>query len=171
MLVTSVIVEADWPSPGDWQAVGERAVAAALERDMPELAAAFAECEVAVRFTGNDKVHALNAHYRGKDRPTNVLSFPQASRAELLAAVGREPALIVGDLILAHDVCIAEAGERAIALEEHVTHLVVHGTLHLAGHDHLSDAEAEAMEALETEIMKTLGYDDPYRHDWASIDG
>jgi probable rRNA maturation factor len=70
--------------------------------------------------------------------------------------------LLLGDIVLAHGVCVAEAGERGISVEHHATHLLVHGTLHLLGYDHLEDDEAEAMEEIERRVLATLGIDDPY---------
>lgn len=165
MLDVAVIVEPAWTSAGDWETIAATAVEAAIRRDCEMLLDAPAVCEIAVRLADNDTVRALNAAYRDKDKTTNVLSFPQDDRVALERDAALLPELMIGDLILAHDVCVAEAAGRGIALAEHVTHLVVHGTLHLLGHDHVDETAAEAMEGLETEIMGTLGYADPYRHD------
>ena len=107
--------------------------------------------EVSVKFTDDDEVKALNAAYRNKDKPTNVLSFPMfeagAARSDLAADGGE---VLLGDIVLAHGVCAAEAAEKGVAIETHATHLVVHGTLHLLGYDHeTGDDDAEAMEAVE----------------------
>jgi probable rRNA maturation factor len=101
-------------------------------------------------------VRELNARDRGQDRPTNVLSFP----AETEALPG-EPRLL-GDLALAFATCRREAEEQGKPLAAHLTHLVVHGTLHLLGHDHDADEEAEAMEARERSLLAALGWPDPY---------
>ena len=99
--------------------------------------------------------HELNLTYRGKDKPTNVLSFP------FEAPPGIEMPLL-GDLIICRQVVEQEAKEQQKPLEAHWAHMVVHGSLHLLGYDHIEDNEAEEMESLETEIMLALGYEDPY---------
>jgi probable rRNA maturation factor len=111
---------------------------------------------VAILLTDDDTVRDLNARFRGKDRPTNVLSFPAAPMpgAEL-------PPL--GDIVLAFETCASEAAAQGKTLVDHLTHLVVHGVLHLLGRDHQDDAEAEAMEAEERSILAGLGIADPYR--------
>ena len=108
--------------------------------------------EVVVLLTDDATVHDLNQRFRGKDRPTNVLSFPAPGTAR--------PHL--GDLVLASGVCIAEAADQGKTVADHLSHLVVHGVLHLLGHDHENDAEAEAMEARERATLATLGVADPY---------
>lgn len=134
------------------EALAERAAAAALAAEAP----AGEPLEVTVLLTDDAEVRALNARYRGKDRPTNVLSFPAG-----LEALPGEPRLL-GDLALAFGTCRREAGEQGKPLAAHLGHLVVHGCLHLLGHDHETEAEAEAMEAREREILAGLGIPDPY---------
>ena len=112
---------------------------------------------VVVLLTDDATVRDLNARFRDKDAPTNVLSFPAAPMDLPGQATPR------GDLVLAHGVCAREARDQSKALADHLTHLVVHGTLHLLGHDHVDDAEAEAMEAHEVTILAALGVADPYR--------
>lgn len=112
---------------------------------------------VVVLLTDDATVRDLNARFRDKDAPTNVLSFPAAP----MDMPGQATPL--GDLVLAHGVCAREARDQSKALADHLTHLVVHGTLHLLGHDHVDDAEAEAMEAHEVTILAALGVADPYR--------
>ncbi|MDX1454542.1 MAG: rRNA maturation RNase YbeY [Gammaproteobacteria bacterium] len=121
-----------------------------------------AGCELSIRIVGEDEGRELNRTYRQKDYPTNVLSFP-ADIDELPAAV-REAleSVPLGDLVICAPVVAREAGEQGKPLDAHWAHLVVHGCLHLLGHDHENDAEAEAMESLETAIMGRLGYPDPY---------
>ena len=118
--------------------------------------------EISVRLTGDDQVRALNAEWRGKDKPTNVLSFPMADGHELQqeTIAGRE--LLLGDIILARGVCEAEAAEKGITVEQHATHLLIHGTLHLLGYDHLDDAGAADMEAREVRALERLGIANPY---------
>ncbi|QIW16071.1 rRNA maturation RNase YbeY [Pasteurellaceae bacterium RH1A] len=116
---------------------------------------AFPETEITVRIVDEAESQDLNFTYRGKDKPTNVLSFP------FEAPEGIELPLL-GDLIICRQVVEKEAAEQGIGLEAHWAHLAVHGTLHLLGYDHLNDEEAEEMEGLETEIMQAMGFDDPY---------
>lgn len=167
MIDTAVQVQAPWPV-GDWEALAIRAVEAAV-RATPDagLADAAATVEVSVRLTSDDEVHALNRQYRGKDKPTNVLSFPMV-QADLLETVSQnsdDGEVLLGDIVLAHGVCAAEAGEKGIEIEAHAAHLIVHGTLHLLGYDHQGSAEAEEMESLERDIMARLGLHDPYHKD------
>lgn len=107
---------------------------------------------VVVLLTDDEAVRELNARFRGKDQPTNVLSFPAAENPE-----GH-----LGDVALAFGVCAREAAEQGKALRHHLQHLVVHGVLHLLGYDHMSDDEADAMEGLERIVMAELGAPDPY---------
>lgn len=113
------------------------------------------ESEVTIRLVDEAESNELNLTYRGKDKPTNVLSFP------FEAPQGIELPLL-GDLIICRQVVEQEAAEQGKTVEAHWAHMVVHGTLHLLGYDHIEDEEAEEMEALETEIMLALGYPDPY---------
>jgi probable rRNA maturation factor len=155
----------EWDSSTDWSALAERAVQAALAKsDHAELIEAALPIEVSVRFTSDAEVRALNASYRGKDKPTNVLSFPMVE-PELIdqIAVGGEGELLLGDIVLAHGVCRAEAADKGVSIEHHASHLVVHGTLHLLGYDHeTGEADAEAMEAVERHALEALGIADPY---------
>lgn len=114
-----------------------------------------AESEVTIRLVDSDESQMLNSTYRGKDKPTNVLSFP------FEAPEGLEIPLL-GDLVICRQIVEQEAPEQNQTLAAHWAHMVVHGSLHLLGYDHISDAEAEEMESLETEIMQELGYPDPY---------
>ncbi|WP_058911694.1 rRNA maturation RNase YbeY [Entomohabitans teleogrylli] len=113
------------------------------------------QAEVTVRLVDEAESHDLNLTYRGKDKSTNVLSFP------FEAPPGIELPLL-GDLVICRQVVEREALEQQKPLEAHWAHMVVHGSLHLLGYDHIEDDEAEEMESLETEIMLALGYDDPY---------
>lgn len=113
------------------------------------------EAEVTIRLVDEAESHDLNLTYRGKDKPTNVLSFP------FEAPAGIEMPLL-GDLIICRQVVEQEAQEQSKPLEAHWAHMVVHGSLHLLGYDHIDDDEAEEMESLETEIMLAMGYEDPY---------
>ena len=118
------------------------------------------DAEVSIVFTSDAEVQALNARWRGKDKATNVLSFPMADEPLPGSDAGR----MLGDIVLAHGVCAAEAAERNIPVESHAAHLVVHGTLHLLGYDHeTSDADAEEMEDVERRALAALGIADPYK--------
>ncbi|MDY0135585.1 MAG: rRNA maturation RNase YbeY [Thiomicrospira sp.] len=117
-----------------------------------------------IRVVDADEGRNLNQTYRQKDYATNVLSFDFEYPAGLQQALldeDDEP-LYLGDLVMCASVIIEEAMAQEKTLEEHWAHLVVHGCLHLQGYDHIEEAQAEAMEALETRIMQQLGYDDPY---------
>lgn len=117
------------------------------------------EVEVGIRLTDDGEQRVLNRDFRGQDKPTNVLSFPGDD-----PAMPREPGqpLLLGDIALALETTVREADELGRTVEAHLAHLIVHGVLHLLGHDHLDDAEAAAMEALETRVLAGLGYADPY---------
>ena len=140
-----------------------RAAASAAALVAPELANARLAASILV--TGDGKVRALNRDWRGKDRVTNVLSFPMLAREELLALTPDGPPVLLGDIALAVETCACEAAERGIAAADHVAHLVVHGFLHLAGYDHADDASADAMEALEKRALASMGINDPYRNE------
>lgn len=147
------------------EALSIRAVSAALEgAGLGALLAAPAlDLEVSVLFADDAELRRLNRDYRGCDRPTNILSFPMLDCAGLAALRSRpEGAHLLGDLALALETIAGEAAAQRKPFADHVTHLLVHGTLHLLGHDHLAEPEAEAMEALERAILATLGIADPY---------
>jgi len=131
-------------------AVAERAAAAALATH-PALG------DLVILLTNDAEVKALNARYRGKDRPTNVLSFPGLEM--LMPGQPRH----LGDVVLAYETCAAEAEQQGKSLGDHLSHLTVHGVLHLLGRDHENEAEAEAMEAEERTVLASLGVADPYR--------
>ena len=163
MLEVAVATEAPWE--GDWDVLATAACRAALERSAQAawLTAPVA-IEVSVRLTSDAEVHALNRQYRQKDKPTNVLSFPMV-QPDLLGTVDAnsdDGELLLGDIVLAHGICVAEAAERDVAVEAHAQHLIAHGMLHLLGHDHMTDAEADAMEAIERDALAALGLHDPY---------
>jgi probable rRNA maturation factor len=154
MIGVETDVSAEWEETVDWPALARSAVHAAIAHSRhPGLA----DSEVSVKFTSDAEVRALNAAWRGKDRATNVLSFPMAEEGELASAQ------LLGDIVLAHGICAAEAAEKAIGIELHAAHLVVHGTLHLLGYDHeTSDEDADEMEATERRALASLGIADPY---------
>ena len=111
--------------------------------------------EMTVRIVDEAESHELNLTYRGKDRPTNVLSFTFECPDEVELP-------LLGDLVICRQVVEREAIEQEKPLMAHWAHMIVHGSLHLLGYDHIEDDEAEEMESLETEIMQSLGFADPY---------
>ncbi|HTV45103.1 MAG TPA: rRNA maturation RNase YbeY [Stellaceae bacterium] len=117
--------------------------------------------EIGIRLADDATQQRLNRDWRGVDRPTNVLAFPAWDR-DMPAPPGAP--LLLGDVVLAYETVAAEATEQHKTLADHLTHLVVHGVLHLLGHDHLNETEASAMETLEATILAGLGVRDPYRH-------
>ena len=163
MLEIAIEADAEWDSSSDWESLARSAATAAIaESAFPQLAVSARPVELSVRLSGDEEVRGLNAQWRGKDRPTNVLSFPMAGPDELEATAAEGPELMLGDIILAHGVCAREAEEKAIPIERHASHLVVHGTLHLLGHDHMDDGAAADMEAREVRALARLGIADPY---------
>ncbi|KQN24882.1 rRNA maturation RNase YbeY [Sphingomonas sp. Leaf33] len=165
MIDIAVLREEPWTEATDWEALATRAstaaIAATAQRDWLDHPV---QIEIAVRLTSDDEVHTLNRQYRDKDKPTNVLSFPMV-QPDLLDSVTQgsdDGEVLLGDIVLAHGVCSREAADKGVSVEDHATHLVVHGTLHLLGHDHGTDAEAEAMEGLERDVLAGLGISDPY---------
>ena len=164
-----ILVEADageeWDSRIDWEELAERAVLTAVSSSSHAmLVNSDLAIEVSVRFTDDDEVKALNAGYRNKDKPTNVLSFPMIEGNLLDSIAGADSGeVLLGDIVLAHGICATEAAEKSVAVETHATHLIVHGTLHLLGYDHeTGDEDAEEMEQVEREALAAIGISDPY---------
>ncbi len=149
-----------WPEQTDWADLADRALGA-LESLAPELANP--RLSASLLFTSDAEVQALNRDWRGKDKPTNVLSFPMLQRADLLTLTAEGPPELLGDIALAHETCAREAADKGVSQADHATHLIVHGLLHLAGHDHeTSPADAAVMEQLEINALALLGIADPY---------
>jgi probable rRNA maturation factor len=152
-------VDIDVADPGwndlvpELEALAERAVAVTGER----LGSAAGDGEISLVFADDGFVRALNAAHRGKDAPTNVLSFP------IGADVPQGVLRLLGDVVLARETVAREAAEQGKPVADHVAHLLVHGILHLCDWDHETADEAEAMEALEVELLARLGIPDPYR--------
>lgn len=123
-----------------------------------------ARYEIVVLGADDIRIAALNGQFRGKTRPTNVLSWPSEERGA--ASPGGRPAPPnspeLGDVALSWETCAAEAERFGLSLEDHVSHLLVHGALHLLGYDHETDADAALMESVETEILGSIGLPDPY---------
>ncbi|WP_137752206.1 rRNA maturation RNase YbeY [Sphingopyxis sp. L1A2A] len=164
MLSVETCAATPWPDALDWDARAGEAVAAALAlTPYASLADAAPLVEVAVRLTDDAEVQTLNRDFRGKDKPTNVLSFPQV-QDDLLEGLANsdDGEILLGDIVLARETCAREADEKGISLTDHATHLIVHGLLHLVGYDHIDDASAAAMEALEVKALASLGIGNPY---------
>ncbi len=156
--------DAPWPDDA-WEARALAAARAAIGRTPHgDLLTTPAHVEISVRLASDDEVQALNRQYRGKDKATNVLSFPMV-QPDLIDTVSQnsdDGEVLLGDIVLAHGVCVAEAAERNITPADHFTHLVVHGCLHLLGYDHMTDDEGDAMEQIERDALAGLGIADPY---------
>ena len=145
-----------WPAEAELMAMARKAVSAAAEAaalEWPEGA------ELSLVFTGDDAIAGLNGQWRGKPKPTNVLSFPGSD-----IRPGEPSEMMIGDIVLARETCEREALEQGKRFEDHVVHLLVHGFLHLFGHDHVDDADARIMEDLERKALSTLGIGDPYAY-------
>ncbi|MCL6283804.1 rRNA maturation RNase YbeY [Ruegeria sp. 2012CJ41-6] len=158
---------------GDLSPLAEQAVAAVLTH----LGIASDICEVSLLACDDARIGELNAAFRGKATPTNVLSWPSVELAS--DRDGGTPArpepdftgeIALGDIAISYDTCAREAEAVGKALQDHVTHLVVHGMLHLLGYDHVRDGDATLMEGLEVEILGKLGLDNPY-NEFAGPDG
>ena len=163
MLEIALDSDEEWDSSSSWLPLVRKAAEAAVaESAYPDLNDTERPVEISVSLTGDEQVRALNAKWRGKDKPTNVLSFPMADERDLSRANVAGPELLLGDIILAHGVCEAEAAEKGVSFEQHATHLLVHGTLHLLGYDHHQDSEAADMEAREVRALARLGISNPY---------
>ena len=157
MITLDISVEAEgWSGLAEAEALAQRAAAAAVAvHARPD--AVDEECEAGVLLTDDARIRELNRSWRGKDTPTNVLSFPAPP------SPGAHFPRYLGDLALAYETLAREAEDESKPLAHHFAHLVVHGVLHLLGHDHEAEDEAQVMEALEVKALATLGIADPYR--------
>jgi probable rRNA maturation factor len=163
MLDINIDADEEWDSSINWAELAESAARAAIaESAFPGLAKAARAVELSIVLTSDAEVQALNAEWRGKDKPTNVLSFPQAESDDLDKASVAGPELMLGDIVLARETCAREAEEKELPLSQHAAHLLVHGTLHLLGYDHTDDAAAEDMETREVRALNRLGLASPY---------
>jgi len=163
MLEIALDADEEWDSSRSWERLARRAAEAAIaESAFPDLTETDCPVELSVTLTSDEHVRELNAKWRNKDKATNVLSFPMADELDLGRANVSAMELLLGDIVLAHGVCEAEAAEQGVSLEQHATHLMVHGTLHLLGYDHHDDSEAADMEVREVRALKRLGISNPY---------
>ncbi|MBE1205762.1 rRNA maturation RNase YbeY [Aminobacter carboxidus] len=149
-----MIEEGAWPSEDALRALVDRAVPVALAEAEVEV---IDGVELSLVFTDDDAIQSLNAEWRQKDKPTNVLSFPAFPMAP-----GDPLPPMLGDIVLAYETVVREAELEGKPLENHITHLIIHGLLHLLGYDHETDEEAEEMEALERQALARLAIPDPY---------
>ena len=149
-----MIEEGAWPSEDALRALVDRAVPAALAEAEVEVVD---DVELSLVFTDDDAIQSLNAEWRQKDKPTNVLSFPAFPMAP-----GDPLPPMLGDIVLAYETVVREAELEGKPLENHITHLIIPGLLHLLGYDHETDEEAEEMEALERQALARLAIPDPY---------
>jgi len=164
MLEAALSGEATWPGRTDWVGLTERAIRAAFaQTPYEELTTLDLYVEISVRFTDDAEVQALNREYRHKDKPTNVLSFPMVP-PDLLETLSNsdDGEVLLGDIVLARETCAHEADEKNIPFADHAAHLIVHGTLHLLGYDHMEEHEAEEMEEMEVQALASIGINDPY---------
>jgi probable rRNA maturation factor len=171
MLDIAIDADGEWDSSSgpdltNWDELARAAATAAIaESAFPQLTSSERTVELSIRLAGDAEVHALNSEWRGKDKPTNVLSFPMADADDLAESAVPGPELMLGDIVLARGVCAAEAAEKAIPIESHAAHLMVHGTLHLLGYDHMDEPSAADMEAREVRALARIGIADPYAGD------
>lgn len=145
----AITVEGGWREE-EHMPPAHRAAQAALRQAAPP-----GIIEISILLTDDARMRTLNREFRGQDRPTNVLAF--AAETATVA-----PPRLLGDVAIAYETAVAEAHEAGIRLTDHLSHLVVHGALHLLGYDHTGNADAETMEALERQILNGLGFADPY---------
>ena len=160
MTTLDIAIEDAWPTAPDWDDLAETALHAAVG-SVPGLANP--RLSASLLFTSDAEVQVLNREWRGKDKPTNVLSFPMMERADFLTLAPTGPPELLGDIALAFETCAREAAEKAVPLDHHAAHLIIHGLLHLAGYDHeISPEDAAEMEALEIKALASMGIGNPY---------
>ncbi len=164
MLNVETAVGSGWGDEQEWIDLARRAVRAALGvSPFANLIDKQVDVEVAVKLSDDGEVQDLNTNYRGKDKPTNVLSFPMV-QPDLLQSLENsdDGEALLGDIILARETCAREAEDKGVSMAQHATHLIAHGTLHLLGYDHENEPDAERMEELEVKALATLGLANPY---------
>ncbi|SSC65581.1 rRNA maturation RNase YbeY [Ciceribacter selenitireducens] len=155
-----IAIEAEgWAQEAELESLAGKVLEAAAEYLRSEEKQPFPAMpiEVSLVFSNDEQVRAVNAEWRGQDKPTNVLSFPAFPLVP-----GGKPGPMLGDIILARETVEREAVDLEKSFADHLTHLMVHGFLHLFGYDHMDREEAERMESLETRILASLGLSDPY---------
>ncbi len=165
MEALDIVIEDDRWENADIHMLAQIAVQAVLT----DRAVDPAQAELSILACDDIRIATLNAGFRGKPTPTNVLSWPSEERAAICAGdkphppePGLDGLIELGDIAISYDTCKAEAVAADKPMASHVTHLIIHGVLHLLGYDHIRDPDATLMEQLEVEILGKLGYDDPY---------
>ena len=163
MTVDCVIEDSRWADV-DFETLAQTASDAALDR----LGLEPSVFEISILACNDDRIASLNSDFRAKAKPTNVLSWPSDERAamtpgEMPVMPQPGPDSEIGDIAIAYDTCARESMDQGKPFAAHVTHLIVHGTLHLLGFDHENEPDAALMEGLETEILGNLGLPDPYK--------
>ncbi len=151
------IADERWKALPDLEELCFTAINLVLVRIVPEIDAT--RIEIGLTFTSDSSIQVLNRDYREKDKPTNILSFQLITDFTTIPAAAP---ILLGDLVLAYETITTEAAGQQLSLAHHCTHLIVHGMLHLLNYDHLDDAEADAMEQIEVEILAGLGIGNPY---------
>lgn len=167
MIIVELSRDDSWGTAFEWESLARSAANAAIAATPHgELLTTPATIEISVRLTTDAEVQALNRDYRHKDKPTNVLSFPmiQPDLIDTVTQNSDDGEVLLGDIVLAYETCATEAADKGLSLADHATHLIVHGTLHLLGYDHIDDRAAQAMEQIERDVLQGLGLHDPY-HD------
>lgn len=148
----------DWYTPVQWQEYVHKIVDQTLTA-----VKWFYPSEISILLTDSTHAHELNLTYRGQNKPTNVLSFPALEKADLEKISRAQTPVILGDIVISLQTVLQEIDEQKKYFLSHMTHLIVHGTLHLLGYDHENDQEAEQMEAIEVQVLSDFGIANPYQ--------
>ncbi|WP_419907410.1 rRNA maturation RNase YbeY [Hoeflea sp.] len=162
LIEIQITVEAPgWPAPAELESLCDSVVSTAAAYLVRHAGQPFPEagCELSLLFAGDQAVREINSRWRSQDKSTNVLSFPA-----MPVEPGQMPGPMLGDVVLAYETVAREARAMDIPFDNHLTHLLVHGFLHLLGYDHLNDEDAASMESLETGILAALDLSDPYEN-------
>jgi probable rRNA maturation factor len=156
----------NWPAEDTLEALSSRILEQAAAHLAMHAKQPFAgePIEISLVFTDDENIRSINSEWRGQDKPTNVLSFPAFPLRP-----GGKPGPMLGDIILAEETLRREALDQGLAFDDHLTHLLVHGFLHLFGYDHMTNQEAAVMEGLEIRILAELGLDSPYGDDELTV--
>lgn len=164
MIEIDLIKGQDWIDEDYWHDLSMAAALSALKHsDYKFILRLDHIVSISISLSDNDEVCALNKQYRGKDKPTNILSFPMLKRDELAnIADSQIPEIMLGDLILAYSICDREAQSKNIELSDHFQHLIIHGILHLLGYDHIEDKDADMMQSIEIGALNDMGIGNPY---------
>jgi len=164
--VDVIINSPAWESlPFDAAAVAEDITKLAYQKAVRPAILQNRDTELSVVLSDNEEVQILNRDYRGKDKPTNVLSFAALDDEESLTLIPQGESLPVGDIIISYQVLKEESAHMGVTFQDHYTHILIHGTLHVLGYDHENEDDATLMESLEIQILAGLGIKNPYTHD------